>query len=75
MIKEKFKRCPRFPTSHSKKQQILTLSRFLLCAETIPELNRARRNSSFARQSENSYFVRDNSRTVPIPTLHRTYVL
>ena len=33
------------------------------------------RNSYFARQRENSYFVQDNSRIVPIPTLRRTYIL
>ena len=61
------------PTLHSEN------NRFSLCPDsyfaqgqfqnsTVPG-----RNSYFARQSENSYFVRDNSRIFPIPTLHRTY--
>ena len=32
-----------------------------------------RKNSYFARQSENSHFAQDNSGIVPILTLRRTY--
>ena len=32
------------------------------------------KNSYFARQSENSHFVQDNSGIVPILTLHRTNI-
>ena len=55
-------------------------NRFSLCPDSYFAQGRFRnrtepgRNSYFARQSENSYFVQDNSRIVPIPTLRRTYI-
>ena len=73
MIKEKFLNCPRFLL------RTVDNNRFSLCPDSYFAQGRFRnstvpgRNSYFAPECGNSYFVRDNPRIVPIPTLRRTY--